>query len=56
MHGETRSNICFGEKMQKLIQTLVKKICLRRTGIEPMANAWEAFMLPLHQRRILWKL
>ena len=26
---------------------------MRRPGIEPRANAWKAFMLPLHHRRML---
>ena len=25
---------------------------MRRPGIEPRANAWRAFMLPLHHRRL----
>jgi hypothetical protein len=35
---------------------LTKKTILRRPGIEPRANAWKAFMLPLHHRRLFFAL
>ena len=35
------------QKCKRHIQNI-----MRLTGIEPMANAWKAFMLPLHHRRL----
>lgn len=55
VHGALKCSIAsFWTYLGKIRSEKGKKRAMRRPGIEPEAQAWEARMLPLHHRRVVY--